>query len=141
MRFANAGHPKPLHVGRSAGKVEMLAQADRRSGAALGVFDDVRYDTHTARIEPGDLVVLFTDGLYEVEGPNGEYFDQTRLISAVRARLQTPTEQLFEELLSEVQEYAASHRFIDDVCLVGVELRRLMNDAERKVGETPQAIG
>ena len=141
MRFANAGHPKPLHVRRAAGKLEMLAQSDRRSGAALGVFDEVRYETHAGRMDPEDVVVLFTDGLYEVEGPSGEYFDQARLMASVQSRLQTPTEQLFEDLLREVQDYAASHRFIDDVCLVGVELRRLLRAETRKVNESPPAIG
>lgn len=141
IRFANAGHPKPLHVRRAAGTAELLSELNRRSGAALGVFDEVRYETHTTRLNPGDAVLLFTDGLYEVEGPNGEYFDQDKLLAAVRRRVHLPTEELFEDLLKEVQDYCICHRFVDDVCLVGVDIDHLLHDGGSKISETPAAFG
>jgi sigma-B regulation protein RsbU (phosphoserine phosphatase) len=141
LRFANAGHPKPLHVRRKAGLVEPLSEPNRRSGAALGVFDEMRYETHKARAEPGDLLLLFTDGLYEVEGPNSEYFDQERVLAAVRNRVQLPTHQLVEDLLDEVQAYSAKERFVDDVCLVGVDVDHLLLQDQSKGREMPPAFG
>ena len=142
MRFANAGHPKPLHVRRGASVVEPLADPSRRAGAALGVFEEMRYETHHAHAEERDLILLFTDGLYEVEGEDGEYFDQDKVLAAVRKRIHEPAEQLFEEVLNEVQEYSAGHRFADDVCLVGVELDHILRgDSVRKKSETPPAFG
>lgn len=141
LRFANAGHPKPLHVRRKAGVVELLSEPNRRSGAALGVFEEMRYETHNARAEPDDLLLLFTDGLYEVEGPNSEYFDQDRVLAAVRNRVNSPTQQLVEELLDEVQAYSAGHRFVDDVCLVGVDMDHLLSDDSAKGREKPPAFG
>jgi len=147
LRFVNAGHPKPLHVSRSRGTIELLSETSLRSGAALGVFDEAHYETHATRMDTGDSVLLFTDVLYEVEEPCGEYFDQSRLIDAVRRRLSLPTEQLIDELLKEVQEYAAWQPFLDDVCLVGVEFDHLLRPGTKdepmelmKVSETARVF-
>jgi sigma-B regulation protein RsbU (phosphoserine phosphatase) len=64
MRFANAGHPKPLFIRRSAGRVEPLVNVTGQSQPALGLFDDPLYQTTEVTLTPGDFVMLFTDGLY-----------------------------------------------------------------------------
>jgi serine phosphatase RsbU (regulator of sigma subunit) len=69
------------------------------------------------------LLLLFTDGLYEVDSPGGGEFGQERLLRAVRQRAKLPAEQLLDELLAEVRHFGAMQEFEDDVCLVGVELR------------------
>jgi serine phosphatase RsbU (regulator of sigma subunit) len=140
MRFANAGHPKPLHIRRAMGRVEPLA-AGARAGSALGVFENARYETLSTHAEPHDLVLLFTDGLYEVEGANGEYFDQSRLVAEVRRLVSIPAEQLFEKLLDAVRHFSVSSGFVDDVCLVSVELERLVAESPAKVGEESGSIG
>jgi len=126
VRYANAGHPKPLHLRRSENRVEVLASHGARPGSALGVFEHAVYNTFEGKAKPGDLLLMFTDGIFEVEGPNGDYFDQQRLIAAVERRLQAPSEELIEALLTETRDYSVKHQFGDDVCLVGVELRRLL---------------
>ena len=65
--------------------------------------------------------MLFTDGLYEVQGPNDEIYTQDLLIAGVKRRVQQPAGQLFDELLQEIDQFAAGSGFSDDVCLVGVE--------------------
>jgi len=125
MRYANAGHPSPLHVRRGAGVVELLNSPRLRPGPALGVFDGSRYQVHERRVEAGDLVFLYTDGLYEVEGSSGDFYDQAALVRGVQGRVGLGTEELFEQTLGEVQQFSCSGTFIDDVCLVGVEIQRV----------------
>ncbi len=120
-RYANAGHPKPLLVGRSSGKVEMLKNASSKSQPALGLFENATYQTSEALLAPRDLVMLFTDGLYEVQAASQALYTEAQLAAAVRKRLQSPVAQLFDEVLSEVREFAESHEFDDDVCVVGME--------------------
>ena len=67
--------------------------------------------------------MLFTDGLYEVEGTNNEIYSQALLLGGVQRRMQLPAGQLFDELLQEVRQFAAQEDFMDDVCLVGMELQ------------------
>ncbi|MGA9779368.1 MAG: SpoIIE family protein phosphatase [Limisphaerales bacterium] len=123
MRFANAGHPKPLLVRRSAGRIEPLVNASGKSQPALGLFEDPPYQTTEINLTPGDLMMLFTDGLYEVQGPNEELYSQERLIMDVKDRLQKPAGQLFDELLAAIGEFSVDHEFADDVCLVGMEFK------------------
>jgi serine phosphatase RsbU (regulator of sigma subunit) len=121
MRFANAGHPKPLHIRRRADQVELLRNAAGKSQPALGLFDDPQYQTTETTLEPGDLVMLFTDGLYEVQGPNEELYSQERLLLDVKSRAQKPAAPLFDELLDSIRAFSIDHEFEDDVCLVGME--------------------
>jgi sigma-B regulation protein RsbU (phosphoserine phosphatase) len=135
LRYANAGHPRPLHLRRSAGVVEMLTGGVPRPGPAIGVFEESRYQTHECTAAAGDLVFLFTDGLYEVESPEGEYYDQNLLLHAIERRVRKPVEELFEETLEEVQRFSSSGNFLDDVCLVGVEIQRV-GEAAADASET-----
>ncbi|MGH7992250.1 MAG: SpoIIE family protein phosphatase [Limisphaerales bacterium] len=123
MRFANAGHPKPLLVRRSAGRIEPLVNASGKSQPALGLFEDPPYQTTEINLAPGDLMMLFTDGLYEVQGPNEELYSQERLIMDVKDRLAKPAGQLFDELLAAIGNFSVDHEFADDVCLVGMEFK------------------
>ncbi|HTQ50569.1 MAG TPA: SpoIIE family protein phosphatase [Candidatus Acidoferrales bacterium] len=121
MRFANAGHPKPLLVRRAAARIEPLVNASGKSQPALGLFEDPPYQTTEVNMVPGDFAMLFTDGLYEVQGPNEELYSQERLIMDVKDRLQKPAAQLFDELLAAIGQFSVDHEFADDVCLVGME--------------------
>ncbi len=119
LRFANAGHPKPLLVRRAAQSVEPLTAG--QSQPALGLFDDPAYQTTETKITPGDLVMLFTDGLLEVQGLNEELYSQERMMLEVRNLLSKSNAEMFDKLIEAIREFAVSHEFEDDVCLVGME--------------------
>jgi sigma-B regulation protein RsbU (phosphoserine phosphatase) len=121
MRFANAGHPRPLLIHRPAGRVEPLANANGQSQPALGLFDDPPYQTTEVALAPGDFVMLFTDGLYEVQGPNEELYSQERMMMDVQGLLSKSKGELFDELIAAIRAFSVSHEFDDDVCLVGME--------------------
>jgi PAS domain S-box-containing protein len=121
LRFANAGHPKPLIVRRSVGHVEPLVNINGRSQPALGLFDDPPYQTSETTLTPGDFLMLFTDGLYEVQGQNEELYSQERLMLDVKNFLNHPSGILFDELLEVIRAFAVNGEFDDDVCLVGMD--------------------
>jgi phosphoserine phosphatase RsbU/P len=121
MRFANAGHPKPLVLRRSENRVEMLANACGHGQPALGLFEEPPYETSEAVLMAGDFVMLFTDGLYEVQGANEELYTQQRLLLDVQNLIAKPAAQLFDELLETIRAFSTDHQFEDDVCLVGME--------------------
>jgi len=121
MRFANAGHPKPLIVRRSAGSVEPLVNVTGQSQPALGLFDDPPYQTTEITLTPGDFVMLFTDGLYEVQGLNEELYTQERMMMDVQGLLSKPNRELIDEMLEAIRAFSVSHEFDDDVCIVGME--------------------
>ncbi len=121
LRFASAGHPSPLLLRRDENAVQSLRDYDPRHGPALGLFDNSVYPTCRCAFQRNDAVLLFTDGLYEVEGPKQEEYGQERLLAAVRRRIHLPMKQLFDEILAEVLEFSARKELEDDVCLVSVE--------------------
>jgi phosphoserine phosphatase RsbU/P len=138
LRFANAGHPKPLHIRRDAGKVQPVANVTGKSAAVLGLFEKVAYETSELTLAPRDMVMLFTDGLYEVEGPQGELYSQDLLVAGVQRRVQLPAARLFDELLAEVQQFAADTKFADDVCLVAMEYAGPAKAPSQTVGPSPK---
>jgi sigma-B regulation protein RsbU (phosphoserine phosphatase) len=125
LRYSSAGHPSPLLVRRSAGVVEPLQFRNCRPGPALGVFEESEYPLCQSPLARHDLIVLYTDGLYEVEGAAGEEYGPDRLLAAVRQRVDLPADQLFDELLADIQQYAGKQDFVDDVCIVGAEIARV----------------
>ena len=124
LRFANAGHPKPLLARRHRGIVEPLVNDCGHSQPALGLFDDPPYGTSETLMDPGDFVMLFTDGLYEVQGPREELYSQQRLLLDVKSRILLPAARLFDEVIEEVRTFSVDLEFDDDVCLVGLEYAR-----------------
>jgi len=122
MQYANAGHPKPLHLKRATGQVQPLTNRLGKGQAALGLMEGTDYQGSAVTLAPKDMIMLFTDGLYEVEGPNSEIYSQEQLLAGVQQRLHLSAAQLFDDLLAEVRRFSAQHDFSDDVCLVGMEM-------------------
>jgi sigma-B regulation protein RsbU (phosphoserine phosphatase) len=121
MRYTNAGHPRPVLVRRTAGKIEPLTNVGGKSQPALGLFEQATYQTSEVKLTPKDLVMLFTDGLYEVQDAKQELYSQDLLVGEVKRHLQLPASELFDEVLEQVRKFSADGNFTDDVCLVGME--------------------
>ena len=122
MLYANAGHPKPLHVRRQAGQVLQVVNASGKGQPALGLMEDAKYQSSEILLSPGDLLLLYTDGLIEVQSPNSDLYTQQLLQSAVQRLLNDPAPKLFDALLDEVGKFSGGAPFSDDVCLVGMEV-------------------
>ncbi len=110
LRFANAGHPKPLLIRRSLERIEPLANGSGRSQPALGLFEDPPYQTSEMTMAPGDFLMLFTDGLYEVQGQNEELYSQERLTLDIQNLLKHPPGILFDELLQVIRSFRRERR-------------------------------
>jgi serine phosphatase RsbU (regulator of sigma subunit)/CheY-like chemotaxis protein len=127
VRWANAGHPAPYHLRRSAGVVERLVRADgKKADPALGLMNDTTYHAEERRLSAGDLLMLFTDGLYEIDGADDTLYEVAQLTSALDARLALPTTRLFDELIAELRKFSVTGEFGDDMCLVGLDVARLL---------------
>jgi sigma-B regulation protein RsbU (phosphoserine phosphatase) len=127
LRYANAGHPNPLHLTRSANGSAATASPlmGARPGPALGLFDGAKYETLRCKLSSRDVVLLFTDGLFEVEGSGGQLYDYQKLSRAVGDRTELPAVELCRSLIDEVQQFSATQEFNDDVCLVAMDIDRL----------------
>jgi serine phosphatase RsbU (regulator of sigma subunit) len=124
MRFANAGHPSPLLVRPAVGGVAPILPPVATS-PALGLFDQAEYHTYERPVAAADLLLFFTDGLFEVENAQDETFSEGRLRESVRQRAGLPPAQLLNDVFADVQRFAEGRDFVDDVCLVGMEIAHL----------------
>ena len=137
LTFANAGHPSPLLVRGAACEVEAITAsrgavregedmpASRAAGPALGLFEDVQYLTHEIPVAAGDLILVFSDGLYEVENTRADAFGVGRLSDLVRQHMGRPLDQLMQDVFNEIERFTEGRAFPDDVCLVGMEIVRI----------------
>jgi sigma-B regulation protein RsbU (phosphoserine phosphatase) len=119
---AGGGGPHPFLV-RASGGVERIAS----SGLPLGAVGPPTYhpgDEITVTLEPGDRVVLYTDGLTEVEDEGGGEFGDEGLMAALESPTRAEFDQLGEHLIARARHFARDDHGWDDVTIVVVELRR-----------------
>lgn len=111
LEYANAGHNPPL-LRRAAGGEPLELDAD---GASLGILRDVEFEQGTAALDSGDLLLLYTDGITEAPGPDGQ-FGEERLRAALD---DSPPAALVEAIYAAVLAHAGDVR-ADDVTLVAL---------------------
>jgi sigma-B regulation protein RsbU (phosphoserine phosphatase) len=124
LRVACAGHPWPLQARRASGEVTPLTSENASAGPALGLLESARFTTHQSRLEPDDFLLLFTDGIIEVESKTGAQFGIDGLCRTIRRNLAQTTETVLEAIVREIGAFSGSEAFADDVCLVAAELPR-----------------
>jgi serine phosphatase RsbU (regulator of sigma subunit) len=122
LRFANAGHPCPLHIRQGSPPAEKL-QGSGGVGPVIGILPSVNYHTSNRSMSQGDLVMLFTDGLFEVADPARNRFSLQQLETTVNRHAALPPEEFFGRVLDDIRQFSKQHAFDDDVCIVGVQIR------------------
>ncbi len=125
LHFANAGHPMPLCLRRSSRSAEPFTESTRPD-PVLGMFESTEYHDWPRKLKEGDMLLLFTDGLFEVENTDGQLYDQRQLLEAVKKRTLVGAEELCRDLIREVQQFSESDAFEDDVSIVAVEVDHLI---------------
>ncbi len=126
LRYANAGHPKPILV-RASGATDFVDGG----GALLGMFPEWKYEDSVVPLSPGDRLLLFTDGITEAGQPGGEEFGEGNLIEAAREARELSPADLKAELLARVKKFCRS-RMADDVTLIVVAVNSSSEAAREK---------
>jgi sigma-B regulation protein RsbU (phosphoserine phosphatase) len=112
----NAGHC-PILIRRADGAIDEISS----SGFPLGMMPIAKYSEHEDRLEPGDLLLLYTDGLTEAEDPDEEEFGVER-VSEVVSKLECPSAAAAcKELLGAVEAFTCGKPLHDDATLLVVE--------------------
>jgi len=112
LEYANCGHNAPL-LFRSNGQLERLSS----TSTVIGLFPKWRCETQFVNLQPGDLLVIFTDGVTEANDAAGEEFGEARLIETVRAHRDMAPGALIEAIQDAVKKFSAGEQS-DDLTLV-----------------------
>ena len=110
LSYSNAGHNPPLLVS-DKGEPQFI----ERGGLPLGMFRDTRYYEYFLSLEPGELLVLYTDGVTEALNPAGEEFGRDRLAEAVKAGCSLTARDLIASLERDVLKWTDGLGATDDV--------------------------
>jgi sigma-B regulation protein RsbU (phosphoserine phosphatase) len=110
LSYTNAGHNPPLLLDKS-GNSEFI----ERGSLPLGMFRDTRYHEYYLTTNPGDMLVLYTDGVTEARSPHGEEFGRNRLAEAVRKHRNLAARELISAVQREVIEWTDGKGAGDDV--------------------------
>jgi len=102
LRYVNAGHNPPI-VLRSDGSVRWLEPG----GAPVGMFPDSTYEERVEQLDPGDLVVAYTDGVIEAENPKGEEWGVSGLLAALSGNSGCATaEEIVESIFNSMDAFS-----------------------------------
>jgi serine phosphatase RsbU (regulator of sigma subunit) len=118
MHYVNAGHNPPFIIGRD-GAPRTLGV----SGFPLGMFAGAVYETRTVPLLPGDLAVLYTDGIPEARSPEGVDYSEVRLINRVHERSASTAEEICAGILGDVEGFVSGVQPCDDITVVVVKRR------------------
>jgi sigma-B regulation protein RsbU (phosphoserine phosphatase) len=109
LTYCNAGHNPPVLMGR--GGIRRL----ETGGLILGLFPQAVYEQETLALEPGDLLVLFSDGVTEALDAAGEEFGEERLLACLEANRHCGPQEMLERVLAAVRAFTAGAPQHDDV--------------------------
>jgi len=119
IKMANAGHLPPL-IRRADGSVQALSIKD--SGLPLGLEPGYAYKQIELTLEPGETMLLYTDGTTEACDAKQELFGTERLMKALETG-PAPADELIRHVLNDVEQFAGNDTNRDDVCLVALHRR------------------
>lgn len=120
MRYVNAGHPHPLLLESKTGSFRCLEE----SSLLVGVLPSIEYPVGEVKLEKGDILVLYTDGIVEAENQKGDLFGKSRLEEAVRRNVRKSAREIYHHLLKEMYLFQDERFNKDDVTLMILKVKQ-----------------
>lgn len=119
LAYTNAGHLPPVLFRQN--RIQRL----EGGGTVVGLFPSVRYTQAEIEIEPGDLLLAFTDGMTEPENSFGQEFGEERLLDVAQRARSSPPEIMMNEIYRAVSDWTGSPELQDDMTLVVAQAQNL----------------
>jgi len=121
VRYSNAAHPPPLLLRRD-GRLEVLEEG----GTIIGLGGLLPFEEGEKRIDPGDKLFIYTDGIPEYENKRGQLYGQERFVEILQQLRERPIAELVDGVIDALMAYGDHHPPRDDVTLLGIEMKYKM---------------
>jgi len=114
LSYCNAGHDPPylLSLAKSPAVRELKA-----TGMPLGILEDASWEQKAVELAPGDMLVLYTDGVTEAQDAGQQFFGRARLLEVARANMGRSAQDVLDALMAQVQRFAGQAPQFDDITL------------------------
>ncbi len=125
LDYLNAGHPSPLLLRRGE-----VTEIFTEGSFPVGLIPDANYSAVRVTLEPGDTVVLFSDGVTEAADPEDQLFGVPRLSEALAGQHDSPLDQLQKRVVDSVDSFARGASQADDITLLFIRYRAASQTAD-----------
>ncbi len=115
LKYTNCGHPKVFHYSKRENRLNELDTM----GFFIGVFkEEAVFEEEECTLEPGDKLLLYTDGIFEAQNPQGEFFSRKQIADFVMENPDMSADDIVQLLFVKVMEFTEGCTQTDDICLV-----------------------
>jgi sigma-B regulation protein RsbU (phosphoserine phosphatase) len=112
--YSNAGHSPPLVFNSLSGEVSHRLE---HTGRPLGIFEEEIWGQNTVEIQPGEALLIYTDGVTGAQNEKKENFKKAGLVASVQNHLGLTADDLVEALLADIQSFMGKAAQMDDMAL------------------------
>ncbi len=114
LKYSSAGHNRPL-IWDNTYRVVQTLDAE---GLIFGVKENVAFEEKQRHLNPGDVLILYTDGVTEAENSSGDFFGEERLKDLLQENHGLSADDLLEKLYHQLRIFTGSNAFNDDVTVL-----------------------
>ena len=120
LTFALAGHNRPLHLHAADHAVEEL----KAEGIVLGLFEPIQLEQKQVRLEPGDVVLCYTDGVTEALNGQVQPYGIDRLRQLLQIHAQKPAQEMLQSILDDIARFTGDELQSDDLTMLLIQRQR-----------------
>jgi sigma-B regulation protein RsbU (phosphoserine phosphatase) len=117
LLYCNAGHSPPYRIPANGDEMQRLL----RTGPPLGLLDEAGWQKQTLQLQPGDALLLYTDGVTDAERADGTFYGNQRLKANLQTQAGHTAIQIRDALLADIQSFVAGAPQYDDIVLMVVK--------------------
>ena len=118
LRWVSAGHDPAIWLKKKTGEFDHLPA----TGTLLGAFSEARFEqAGPVIIEPGDVLVIGTDGIWESRNPAGELYGKARFHDVIEANASKTSSEIHQAVIDSVKHFSSTHPQEDDITLVVIK--------------------
>ena len=125
LMYCNAGHNPPLLVSPENGRPPVFLE---RTGIPIGIERESRWERKTIELQPGDKLILYTDGITEAQNEEGEFYNEDLLTQNALSKINNSSYEMQDNILQSLHEFIGNSPQQDDITLMIIS-REMHNDA------------